>query len=341
MGALLEQGDVQQAAQALGNAPDDVLEASDDLQALGTDRIPEAAKKAANALFQQKKFQEALALYTLAVELTDGQRHVYLSNRSACLQALGRWERAADDARRVIELKPDFAKGHLHLARSLVRLDRKLEACEGLEDGPSDVSALEKLLKELRMVRPPTAPPRQQSRQLRDAATSAYKRGLYKEALALYTKCLATDCAEADAVLANRAACWLMVDQAERAVEDCRKASSVIEERLPNADDKERSRLVSQRSKVAARLSSSLQRLGRIDEALSVIQDDPSLKEKRNQLEQCQSTQRSAAEAYEGEEYSRAKRCFVKLRDDYNVTDDPDARVKLAACHVHLKEYAD
>ena len=206
-----------------------------------------------------------------------------------------------------------------------------------LRAGPADVSALEKLLKELRTVRPPAAPPRQQSRQLRDAATSAYKRGLYKEALSLYTKCLATDCAEVDAVLANRAACWLMVDAAERAVEDCRKASSVIAEQLPKADADERSRLVSQRSKVAARLSSSLQRLGRVDEALSVIQDDPSLTEKRNQLEQCQSTQRSAAEAYAGEEYSRAKRCFVKLRDDYNVTDDPDARVKLAACHVRTR----
>ena len=136
--ALLETNDPQQAAQALGNAPDDVLESSEELQVLGTETIPEAAKASANALFQQKKFPEALALYTLAVELTDGQRHVYLSNRSACLQALSRWERAADDARRVIELKPDFAKGHLHLARSLVRLDRKLEACEVLEEGIED-----------------------------------------------------------------------------------------------------------------------------------------------------------------------------------------------------------
>ena len=126
-----------------------------------------------------------------------------------------------------------------------------------------------------------------------------------------------------------------MVDEAERAVEDCRKASSVIEESLAtDVSDEERKRLVSQRSKVATRLSSSLQRLGRVDEALAVVENDPSLKEKRIQLEQCQSTQKSAAEAYEGEEYSRAKRCFVKLRDDYNVTDDPDARVKLAACHV-------
>jgi tetratricopeptide (TPR) repeat protein len=203
--------------------------------------------------------------------------------------------------------------------------------------GPADVSALEKLLKELRTVRPPTAPPRQQSRQLRDAATQAYKRGLYKEALALYTKCLATDCDEKDAVLANRAACWLMVEEAERAVEDCKKASDVIAEQLPKADDDERKRLVSQRSKVATRLASSLQRLGRIDEALAVVGDDPSQKEKRNQLEQCQSTQKQAAEAYAGEEYSRAKRCFVKLRDDYNVTDDADARVKLAACHVRTR----
>ena len=207
-----------------------------------------------------------------------------------------------------------------------------------LRAGPADVSALEKLLQELRTVRPPAAPPRQQSRQLRDAATSAYKRGLYKEALSLYTKCLATDCAEADAVLANRAACWLMVDQAERAVEDCRKASSVIAEQLAtDVADEERKRLVGQRSKVATRLASSLQRLGRIDEALAVVEDDPSLTEKRNQLEQCQSTQKQATEAYEGEEYSRAKRCFVKLRDDYNVTDDADARVKLAACHVRTR----
>ena len=113
-----------------------------------------------------------------------------------------------------------------------------------LRAGPADVSALEKLLQELRTVRPPAAPPRQQSRQLRDAATSAYKRGLYKEALSLYTKCLATDCDEKDAVLANRAACWLMVGEAQRAVDDCRKASSVIAEQLStDVSDEERKRL--------------------------------------------------------------------------------------------------
>ena len=53
MTALLEQGDPQQAAQALGNAPDDVLESVRKLQVLGNDTIPEE-ESAANALFQQK-----------------------------------------------------------------------------------------------------------------------------------------------------------------------------------------------------------------------------------------------------------------------------------------------
>lgn len=347
---LVESGDPAQAAQALGNAPDDVLDASADLQTLGTEIIPEAAKKAANGLFQQKKYAEALTLYTLAVELTDGQRHVYLSNRSACLQALGRWERAADDARRVVELEPAFAKGHLHLARSLVSLDRKIEACEvleeGIEDGPEDASSLEKLLAELRTARPPPAPPGQQSRQLRDAATLNYKRGLYKEALALYTKCLALDCDQADAVLANRAACWLMVNETQRAVDDCAKAAETVEAGLlTDLPDSEKQRLLAQRSKVATRRASSLQRLGRIDEAIDVVdaalEHDEALEDRRAQLETVQETARTAQEAYDGQEYSRAKRCFVKLRDDFSITDDPDARVKLADCHVHLKEYAD
>ena len=37
-----------------------------------------------------------------------------------------------------------------------------------------------------------------------------------------------------------------MVDEAERAVDDCRKASGVIAEQLPKADDDERKRLVGQ-----------------------------------------------------------------------------------------------
>ena len=94
-----EAGAVEAAATALENAPTGMVEASKPLREMRSAVLPEAAKKAANALFVAKDYAGALPLYSLAVSLTDATAHVYLSNRSACYQALRKWEAALADAR--------------------------------------------------------------------------------------------------------------------------------------------------------------------------------------------------------------------------------------------------
>ena len=356
--SLVALGEVEAAAVALGNAPAELVESSKSLAEMKHSTIPEAAKKQANASFVAKDYEAALPLYTLAVDLTAGKAHLYLSNRSACYQALGKWAKAAEDGRAVVALEPSFPKGHLHLARSLKQLERAdaaVEACEfGLEHvADKDATALKELLASLKPRGAAPKAPCATAKALRDAGAALYKRGAYKEALTQYTKCLSTSDDERDAVYANRAACWLMVNDPDRAAKDCADAEAVIAKRLDDDEARdalpggERDRLTTSRSKVASRRCTALCRLGRLDEAAAVAErafeatGDAGLKKKRSEAGQYLELRGAGDEAVGRGEFSRGKRCFLKLRDECGVTDDPLLRLALAKCHVRLKEYDD
>ena len=74
----------------------------------------EDLKTKANAAFSAGKNDEAISLYSKAIEL-DGNNHVLFSNRSAAYAKSDKYEEALQDAEKCIALKPDFVK---------VRLDR-------------------------------------------------------------------------------------------------------------------------------------------------------------------------------------------------------------------------
>mmetsp|Transcript_7201 Transcript_7201/g.21238 ORF Transcript_7201/g.21238 Transcript_7201/m.21238 type:complete len:845 (-) Transcript_7201:87-2621(-) len=347
--SLVALGDVAGAAAALGNAPEAVKAKSKGLTDLEATVVPESAKKAANAFFVRKEYDKAIPLYGLAVDLTKGSKPVYLSNRSACYQALKRWDRASEDARRCVAADASFAKGHLHLARCLKALGRADEAAEALQKGlkvVEDPAPLEALLKELAAPAPPP-PQLRAATALREAAGNLYKRQRYKEALTEYTKCLGVCEVERDAVLGNRAACWMMVDEPARAAEDCAKAEAEIAAALPGADGREADRLKTSRGKIAKRRGDALTRLGRLAEAKEVLDaaaeatGDTSLEKRAGDVAEALELQQTADEALERKEYSRAKRCLVRLREDQKVTDDASLRAKLAKCHYHCKEYED
>lgn len=98
-------------------------------------------KDEGNAKFKERKFEEAIELYTRVIELLP-ENHVCYSNRSAAYLSLSKPEQALVDARKCVEMAPEFVKGYLRLAgalQSLNRCDEALEVCnDGLKVSPDD-----------------------------------------------------------------------------------------------------------------------------------------------------------------------------------------------------------
>jgi len=90
---------------------------------------------------QAKKFSEAIANYTKAINL-DGSNHVYFSNRSAAYLSKGDGNNALEDANSCIALNPQFAKGYSRKGAALHALKRYNDSIaaynEGLEKFPND-----------------------------------------------------------------------------------------------------------------------------------------------------------------------------------------------------------
>ncbi|KAI0580408.1 Heat shock protein sti1 [Pyrenophora tritici-repentis] len=72
--------------------------------------MADALKAEGNKLFAEKKFAESIEKFSQAIEL-DPSNHVLYSNRSGAYASLKDWQKALEDANKVTEIKPDWAKG--------------------------------------------------------------------------------------------------------------------------------------------------------------------------------------------------------------------------------------
>jgi len=77
-------------------------------------------KAAGNNAFSAGRYYEATSEFTKALDC-DPYDHIFYSNRSACYANLEQYSKACADARRCIELKPDFAKGYSRLGFALFK----------------------------------------------------------------------------------------------------------------------------------------------------------------------------------------------------------------------------
>ncbi len=84
-------------------------------------------KSEADDAFRAKNFPKAIQEYTNAITF-DPELHILYSNRSAAYLSNGEKSRALADAKKCVELKPDFVKGHSRLASSMISLGRLNEA---------------------------------------------------------------------------------------------------------------------------------------------------------------------------------------------------------------------
>ena len=89
-------------------------------------------KEKGNKAFGQRKYQEAIDLYTSAIRIND-TNPVFYTNRAQAFLKLGKAMDASQDCRKALELKPDFVKAFIHLAKALKELGEVQEAIETLE----------------------------------------------------------------------------------------------------------------------------------------------------------------------------------------------------------------
>ncbi|KAI0676757.1 putative stress-induced protein STI1 [Trametes maxima] len=112
--------------------------------------MADALKDAGNKAFQAKNYDQAIELFSKAIEI-DPSNHVLWSNRSAAHAGKKQWAAALDDAEQCIKINPTWSKGYARKGAALHgerKFDDAIQAYEAglkIEDSP----ALRKGLKEV------------------------------------------------------------------------------------------------------------------------------------------------------------------------------------------------
>ena len=84
-------------------------------------RSAESRKEEGNQLYKIKKYPEALAKYTNAIELCP-ENPAYYGNRSACHMMLAQYTKALEDAKTAVSLDSKFVKGFVRIAKCCIAL---------------------------------------------------------------------------------------------------------------------------------------------------------------------------------------------------------------------------
>lgn len=91
-------------------------------------------KNQGNAAVSAGNYQEAIDLYTKAIEL-EPSNHVFYSNRSAAYMNLKNPEKALEDASKCISVKPDWVKGYSRKGTALQSLGKYEDAEQAYNEG--------------------------------------------------------------------------------------------------------------------------------------------------------------------------------------------------------------
>ena len=88
-------------------------------------------KDQGNKALQEERYGDAIDLYSQAIEL-DSTNHIFFSNRSAAFAKKGEYEKALNDAKKTVELKPDWGKvSRIDETLGLITIEMKLLMMSG------------------------------------------------------------------------------------------------------------------------------------------------------------------------------------------------------------------
>ena len=307
-------------------------------------------KALGNAKLKAGALDEAIAFYSQGARL-EPKNPVFFSNRSAAYQAQKRWRDAVNSARECIKADKTFVKGYLHLAKSLLQCNSPLEARHSLEEGLTVLRSegkdenpqMKDMLKELlakegtQSGAPPSSTPSSgaaRAQALKEQGNEAYKKGQYPGALKLYTAAISTAPSNG-ALYGNRAACWMMLKEYQRAVDDC-TAGLKYEE-------------AGELGKLRVRMATALTHMNKTERAIDVLNEGvskggehaPTLEKQCKTLKDMLAQTKVAEAAMESKEYKKAKISYGKVVATPGMEHNAAARLGLAKAHMALEEYGE
>ena len=198
------------------------------------------AKDLGNNCLKAGDVAGAIDHYGIAIAM-DETNHIYYSNRSAAYQQKKLWKEAAVDAEMVVKLNNQFAKGYLHLSRSLIQLHKFKEALGVVEQAKiqlakcGELAGIQTQLEEISAQisaglsghatnaatrRLPEINDTARAEAFKVKGNESYKEGEYQDAVRLYSQAIAAVPLEGS-YYGNRAAAWVMLKEFKKAAEDC------------------------------------------------------------------------------------------------------------------------
>lgn len=187
-------------------------------------------KDLGNEAFKKGDHAKAIEYYTYATEL-DPNNPVFYSNRSNAYYLLKNYEKSARDARKAINAKPGWEKGHYRLGVALLAMDQAKEALVSFQEAVSikpDNATFVGALKECKAA---MMKGMSKAAIIKVDGNEAYKAGRIEPAVEIYGRAIAA-CGKADQkirldCLANRAACYRQLYLPELCIEDCTQALEI------------------------------------------------------------------------------------------------------------------
>jgi tetratricopeptide (TPR) repeat protein len=89
---------------------------------------PDALKEAGNKAFQLGSFEEAIKLYTQAIEVQDN--HIYYANRANAYLEIDEFQKCIDDCEMAIKLDPKYVKSYVRKGNALLNTVKVQQAIE-------------------------------------------------------------------------------------------------------------------------------------------------------------------------------------------------------------------
>ena len=111
---------------------------------------PEGCKEAGNKAFIARQFDEAIDLYTKAIELSgDSPSHIYFGNRANAYLEQGKLNECIADCDKAISIDVKYIKAHFRKSKALFNQQKLYEALDAAKLGLENEDNLDlKLLSE-------------------------------------------------------------------------------------------------------------------------------------------------------------------------------------------------
>lgn len=200
----------------------------------------DSLKAQGNDFFKQKKYKEAIDFYTKAIDIdpnSEASAALY-SNRAACWQAMGNFQKALEDSEQCIRVRPEWLKGHFRKGVALQSMNNPDEARKAFQNAlkvePNNSEVGEKLTELNNLIRERNDKYKPASCKTPEEAkligNSLFTEGKYDRAAEFYTRAIdlqKTDTKDKANFYANRAACYQQTHLYQQMVDDCNAAIKI------------------------------------------------------------------------------------------------------------------